>query len=91
MGRKYYPNDIKRLRLKMQPAWHQRELAERSGCTQSEISAYERGTVQPSLAKALRIARAFGRVIEEVFFGLAEASHRGSLHVEQSGDDLAER
>lgn len=89
MGRKYHPNDIKRLRLKMQPAWHQRELAERSGCTQSEISAYERGTVQPSLAKALRIARAFGRAIEEVFFGLAEASRRAASttdHSEESAD-----
>lgn len=86
MGRKYHPNDIKRLRLKMEPAWQQRELAERSGCTQSEISAYERGTVQPSLAKALCIARAFGRVVEDVFFGLAEATRRAAPASEQSDD-----
>lgn len=76
MGRKYHLNDIKRYRMMMRPAWPQKELAERVGCSQSDISAYERGAVMPSLEVALRIARAFGRVIEEVFFGLAEATHR---------------
>lgn len=65
-------NSIRSLRLRK--PWKQSDLAMRSGCTQSDISAYERGDVVPELAKALDIAVALGRRIEDVFFGHFEAA-----------------
>lgn len=70
MRRKCHPNYIKHYRRVL--SWGQKELASRVGCHQHEISAYERGLVMPSLELALRIVRALGRGIEDVFFGLVE-------------------
>jgi putative transcriptional regulator len=43
------------------------ELAERAGVTRQTIIALEAGGYTPSLALAFRIARVFGRTVEEVF------------------------
>ena len=45
----------------------QEELAVRVGVTRQTIIALEAGKYTPSLALAFRIARAFGRGVEEVF------------------------
>jgi putative transcriptional regulator len=45
----------------------QQELAYRVGCTRQTILALEQGKYVPSLALAFRVARLFGRGIEEVF------------------------
>jgi len=45
----------------------QQQLAEEVGCTRQTIIMLEQGRYVPSLALAFRIARAFGRTIEEVF------------------------
>jgi DNA-binding XRE family transcriptional regulator len=63
-------NDIKRFRLMMRPPLCQRELGWAVGCTQSDISAYERGAVTPTIEMALRIARTLGRDVRQVFYGL---------------------
>ena len=42
-------------------------LADRVGVTRQTIVAMETGTYTPSLALAIRIARTFGRGVEEVF------------------------
>lgn len=44
----------------------QQELADRVGCSRQTIIALEAGKYVPSLALALRIARAFGVTIEDV-------------------------
>lgn len=54
--------------------WRQSDLAERAGCSQTEISAYERGESVPALPTALAIAVALGRRIEELFFEHFEAA-----------------
>lgn len=59
-------NCIRRLRFD-HDEMTQEELAQRSGCTRQTIIALEAGKYTPSLALAFRIARAFGRRVEEVF------------------------
>jgi putative transcriptional regulator len=45
----------------------QQGLADRVGCTRQTIVLLEQGRYVPSLVLALRIARTFGRTVEEVF------------------------
>jgi len=45
----------------------QLELAERVKCTRQTIAALEKGQYSPSLILAYRIAKVFGKTIEEVF------------------------
>lgn len=52
----------------------QRELGDLIGVPQTEISAYERGEVLPTLPRAFVISAALGRRVEEVFFELFEES-----------------
>ena len=64
-------NNIRRLRFN-HDEMTQEELASRAGCTRQTIIALEQGKYVPSLALAFRIARAFGRTVEEVFEPLEE-------------------
>jgi putative transcriptional regulator len=59
-------NNIRRLRFEAQEMTQQ-ALAERVGCTRQTIIVLEQGRYVPSLALAMRIARTFGRRVEEVF------------------------
>ncbi len=59
-------NYIRRLRFD-HDEMTQEELAQRAGCTRQTIIALEAGKYTPSLALAFRIARTFGRRVEEVF------------------------
>ena len=59
-------NQIRRLRFENNEMTQQ-ELAEKAGCTRQTIIAIEQGKYNPSLALAFKIARAFGKKIEEVF------------------------
>lgn len=45
----------------------QQDLADRVGVTRQTIVALEGGAYTPSLALALRIARVFGKTVENVF------------------------
>ena len=59
-------NQIRRLRFE-KGEMTQQDLAEKAGCTRQTIIAIEQGKYNPSLALAFKIARAFGKQIEEVF------------------------
>ena len=59
-------NYIRRLRFD-HDEMTQEALARRAGCTRQTIIALEAGKYTPSLALAFRIARTFGRQVEEVF------------------------
>ena len=59
-------NCIRRLRFD-HDEMTQEELARRAGCTRQTIIALEAGKYTPSLSLAFRIARTFGRRVEEVF------------------------
>jgi putative transcriptional regulator len=47
--------------------WSQAELATRVGVTRQTINAIETGRYDPSLPLAIKIARLFGKHVEEIF------------------------
>jgi len=53
--------------LRAERDWTQADLAAKVGVSRQAIIAVENGKYEPGLGLAFRIARAFGRNIEEVF------------------------
>lgn len=53
--------------LRAERGWSQGDLAERLGVSRQTVNALEREKYDPSLPLAFRIARLFGRRIEEIF------------------------
>lgn len=62
----FVTNSIRRLRFDHREMTQQ-QLAERVGVTRQTIIAIEAARYAPSLELAFRIARAFGRPLEDVF------------------------
>jgi putative transcriptional regulator len=59
-------NEIRRLRFE-HDEMTQQALADRVGCSRQTIVLLEQGRYSPSLALAFRIARTFGRTVDDVF------------------------
>lgn len=59
-------NQIRTLRF-MAGEMTQAELGDRIGVTRQTIAAIEQGKYSPTLEAAFRIARVFGKPLEEVF------------------------
>jgi putative transcriptional regulator len=59
-------NDIRTLRF-LNGEMTQGELGQRIGLTRQTVAAIEQGRYSPSLESALRIARIFGKPVEEIF------------------------
>ena len=59
-------NNIRRLRFNANEMTQQ-QLANKVGVTRQTIIATEQGRYAPSLSLAIKIARAFGKQVEEVF------------------------
>lgn len=59
-------NCIRRLRFE-NGEMTQQALADRVGCSRQTIVLLEQGRYSPSLALAFRIARVFGRTVDDVF------------------------
>ena len=59
-------NVVKRLRFE-NGEMTQQELAEQIGCTRQTVIMLEQGRYVPSLVLALRIAKVFGKQVEDVF------------------------
>lgn len=53
--------------LRKLAGWSQAELAERLDISRQSVNAVETGRYDPSLPLAFRIARVFGKPIEDVF------------------------
>ncbi len=66
MAKAEITNRIRRLRFD-HDEMTQQELANRVGCTRQTIVLLEHGRYAPSLALAFRIARTFGKTVDEVF------------------------
>jgi putative transcriptional regulator len=58
-------NELRQLRAAR--AWSQGDLAGRLGVSRQTVNAIETGKYDPSLPLAFRIARLFGRGIEDIF------------------------
>jgi putative transcriptional regulator len=59
-------NHVRRLRFEHEEMT-QEELADRVGCTRQTIIVLEKERYVPSLSLAFKIARVFGRNVEDVF------------------------
>ena len=53
--------------LRAERGWSQGDLAERLEVSRQTVNALERGKYDPSLPLAFKIAKLFGRSIEEIF------------------------
>ena len=60
--------------LRAERNWSQAELAKRIGVSRQTVNAIETERYDPSLPHAFRIARLFGKLIEDVFE--ANGGHR---------------
>jgi putative transcriptional regulator len=67
MGDRRLVNQVRTLRF-LQGEMTQAELGARVGVTRQTIAAIESGKYSPTLETALRIAEAFGKRVEEVFY-----------------------
>jgi putative transcriptional regulator len=72
MARLPFSNDIKTLRF-LSGEMTQGDLGDKVGVTRQTIAAIEQGKYSPSLEVAFRIARVFGKPLEEVFHWADEA------------------
>jgi putative transcriptional regulator len=59
-------NDIRTLRF-LHGEMSQKELGQRIGVTRQTVAAIEQARYSPSLETALKIARIFGKPVEEIF------------------------
>jgi putative transcriptional regulator len=53
--------------LRAEKEWSQAQLAEKVGVSRQAIIAIENGKYDPALPLAFRLARSFGKTLEEVF------------------------
>ena len=53
--------------LRAEREWSQTRLAAEVGVTPQTINSIEKGRYRPNLSLAFKIARVFGKLIEEVF------------------------
>lgn len=53
--------------LRAEADWTQAQLAEKVGVSRQAIIAVENGKYDPALPLAFKLARAFGKSVEEVF------------------------
>jgi putative transcriptional regulator len=60
-------NTVRELRAAR--GWTQAELGVRLKVTRNSVNAIETGRYEPSLTLALRIARLFGKPVEQIFLG----------------------
>ena len=54
-------------KVRTEKKWSQGQVAERTGVARQTINAIENGRSVPTLELAMKLARAFGRPIEELF------------------------
>lgn len=77
--------EVRRLRF-LNGEMTQEDLAARVGVSRQTIIAIEKGKYNPSVGLALRIARAFGVRVEDVF-ALADEVPLEASHDHQARDD----
>ncbi len=66
MEKEVFKNNIKVYRAKFD--WTQEDLAKKVGVTRKTINTIENGVFTPSAYLALKIAKAFGEPVENIFY-----------------------
>jgi putative transcriptional regulator len=69
--------------LRAEREWTQARLAEEIGVSRQAIVAIENGKYDPALPLAFKIARAFGKTVEEVF--IWEETPASKLSLQKDG------
>lgn len=64
--------------LRAERGWSQGDLADRLEVSRQTINTLERGKYDPSLPLAFKIARLFGRAIEDIFQPEPDRQRRAS-------------
>jgi putative transcriptional regulator len=67
-------NTVRELRTAQ--GWTQADLAVRLAVSRNSVNAIETGRYEPSLTLALRIARVFGKPVEEIFLDADAAGQK---------------
>jgi putative transcriptional regulator len=65
--------------LRAEKNWTQAQLAEIVGISRQAVIAVENGKYDPALPLAFKLARAFGKNVEEVFVWEVDSLQDGSL------------
>ena len=74
--------------LRAEKEWSQAELAARVGVARGTINAIETGKYDPGLPLAFKIARVFGKTVEEVFlYQESEPAASANLDVTRAQSD----
>jgi len=73
MAKEKIHNHIRKLRFE-QDEMTQQELSDLCGCTRQTIIALEQKRYAPSLILAFKVARVFGKTVDEVFQLLDDSS-----------------
>ena len=73
MAKEKIHNHIRKLRFE-QGEMTQQELSDRCGCTRQTIIALEQKRYVPSLILAIKVARVFGKTVDDVFQLLDDSS-----------------
>ena len=73
MAKEKIHNHIRKLRFE-QGEMTQQELSDRCGCTRQTIIALEQKKYVPSLILAIKVARVFGKTVDDVFQLLDDSS-----------------
>ena len=63
--------------LRAEQDWTQEDLASRVGASRQTINSIETGKYDPSLPLAFKLARLFGRPIEEIFEADKDGTSQG--------------
>ena len=53
---------------RVEKGWSQQDLADRVGATRQTIGLIEKGDYNPTLKLCIRIAQAFGRTLDQLFW-----------------------
>lgn len=81
MSKKAVGNNIRELRKRR--GWTQVELAERLGCTQGMITAYESGRKYPNIDRTIKLSAVFGVSLDRLVFGGAVPERKDNVQIER--------
>ena len=73
MGDEVFPNRVRLARL--EKGYTQQELADLISVTRQTIGLIEKGRYNPTLSLCLRLARALGKSLDELFWDGGEKKH----------------
>jgi DNA-binding XRE family transcriptional regulator len=59
-------------RVRHGPEFHQEALAKRMGVTRQTLAAWEKGTSQPTITQAVKLAQLLGVSVDDLGYGVVD-------------------